>query len=200
MKWLALIAALAVTTAGVAFVGPPQMPDMSCQDDPHPGIEAANHWFDDRTLPPAWACRFFTSGGDVWRAPQYGALYRAAGIAAVLLLLVVAFRRHPPPALQGVVVAWLTVATFGAFATYDLMAATVVTPFVVAPCIAHDLRRPIPGLVRWWWAAGITVLAWVATVLTAMFWGEMGNPWPALVLGALLGAVAPRRAKYPAQP
>ena len=198
MRWIALLAALVVTTAGVAFVGPP--PGAGCQDGPHPGIEAAEHWFDDRTLPPVWACRYFTASGDVWRDPQYGALYRAAGVAALLLLLIVAFRRRPPSALQGLVIAWLTVAVYGAFASYELVAAWGATPLVVLPCLAFDLRRGVPGLLRWWWASGIALLAWAVTTFSSMLWGEMGSPWPGLALGALLGAVAPRSAKYPAGP
>ena len=199
MKWIVLTVALAVTTVGAAFVGPTG--EERCDvETPHPGIVADVHYVDDRTWPPVWACRFQTPAGDVWRQEQYAALYRAAGIATVLLLLFVAFRWRVPPALQGVAVAWLTVATYGAFGSFDLAAPWMMTPFVVVPCLVFDLRRPIPGVIRWWWAAPIAVVAWLATVLTSMLWVDGGDPWPALILGALLGAVAPGRAKYPARP
>ena len=192
MRWIALIVALLVTSAGAAFVGP--MGDDRCRDDAHPGLEAPAHWAEDRTIPPVWACRYQTEAGDVWRHEQYGALFRAGGLAALLFLLIVVFRRRPPPALQGALVAWVTLAVYGAFASFDVTAPWMVTPFVVVPCLVFDLRRPIPGVIRWWWAAAIVVVAWLATVTTSIFWGDVGNPWPALLLGALLGAGAPRRA------
>lgn len=189
--WVALGLALAVTAAGVSFAGPTG--DAACRDDAHPGIPAAEHYADARTWPPVWACRYEPlDGGTVWRHPQLGGLYVALALAALLLCLLVAFRRRPPLMLQGVIVAWLVVALYGALSTFAPELAWVLTPVVALPCVAvaqRDLRARLPRArtLRWWWACAIALGAHVATTATDFVEGDP-SPFPALLAGALLGA------------
>jgi hypothetical protein len=191
--WIALIATLAVTTAGVAFVG--STGEDGCRDGPHPGIPASEHFPEDRAWPPGWACRYelLGSGRVIWRDPQYTGLHWAVGVASTLLALSLILLR-PPRALQGLVVAWLVLALYGALSSFDVVAAWGLTPLVALPCIAlyqRDLRerlRPAPAL-RWWWACVIAACAWAVTVVSSGIDGDVGHPVPALAVGALLGAL-----------
>lgn len=188
MRWAFLIVSLLVTAVGVGFVGP--VGDEGCRDDPHPGIGVSDHYAGTRAWPPVWACRYdLHAGGTEWADPKYGGLLIALGLALLLGVLIARFRHDPPPAIQGLVAAWLTVATYGAFSSFGVEAAWGATLIAAVPAIAWAQRDlSIPRALPWWWAALIATVAWLLTVATSFAGDTMGNPLPALAAGAALGA------------